>query len=210
MPPIALEALALRAWCPIRSLPPTCQRSIKKLKLPLTHPPRGVFAAFHQRSSLSAFVSRVLRTPSTVLSATETSRDCCLCHRDKSGLFFLKYGYRAMCNQIIAVQKKTESALADTLLPAFLYLPLCAFDEHAHARPREKVLRKTLRYYSLNSSEGAKHGGVVGASGVESSLNSFGLYPERREIEGACGVLCSAVLGVHEERGLLDEGLACV
>ncbi len=104
-----------------------------------------------------------------------------------------------MHNQIGALQRKTESALADTLLlSTFLYLPLCALNEHAaHARAREKVLRKTLRYYSLDSSEGAKHGGVVGASGVESSLNSFGLYPERREVEGAYGAV-----GVPEERGL--------
>lgn len=55
-----------------------------------------------------------------------------------------------------------------------------------HAIRFGKVFRKTLRYYSLDSGAGAKHGGVVGASGVESSLNSFGLYPEKREIEGAC------------------------
>jgi len=74
------------------------------------------------------------------------------------------------------------------------------------------VLRKTLRYYSLDSSEGAKHGGFVGASGVESSLNSFGLYPEKREVEGACGVLlfCTVVLGMLEERDLLGEALVCV
>ncbi|CAM9137690.1 unnamed protein product [Pylaiella littoralis] len=55
-----------------------------------------------------------------------------------------------------------------------------------HSRGAEtpaEIFRKTLRYYSLDSDEG-KHGGVLGASGVESSLNSFGLYPDKREIEG--------------------------
>ncbi|CAM9892269.1 unnamed protein product [Scytosiphon promiscuus] len=55
-----------------------------------------------------------------------------------------------------------------------------------HSRGAEtaaEVFRKTLRYYSLDNGGGTKHGGVVSASGVERSLNSFGLYPNREEVE---------------------------
>lgn len=81
---------------------------------------------------------------------------------------------------------------------------------HPHAFLFGKVFRKTLRYYSLNSGGSAKHGGVVSASGVESSLNSFGLYPEKREIEGACsGSLSEAVVGAPRwKKGIIAQTAA--
>ena len=50
-----------------------------------------------------------------------------------------------------------------------------------------QVFRKTLRYYGLNTGKGTKRGGQVNAWGVERAFNSFGLYPDRKEIEGAFG-----------------------
>ncbi|CAB1118614.1 unnamed protein product [Ectocarpus sp. CCAP 1310/34] len=71
-----------------------------------------------------------------------------------------------------------------------------------HSRGAEtagEVLRKTLRYYSEDDKgeRGAKHsgggggGGVVGPSGVERSLNSFGLYPDKREVQDIFAALGS-------------------
>ncbi|CAM9871459.1 unnamed protein product [Ectocarpus sp. 8 AP-2014] len=67
-----------------------------------------------------------------------------------------------------------------------------------HSRGAEtagEVLRKSLRYYSEddNGERGARHGGggVVGPSGVERSLNSFGLYPDKREVEDIFAALGS-------------------
>lgn len=53
-----------------------------------------------------------------------------------------------------------------------------------HAETPAEVFRKTLRYYHLDTGGSSKHGGLVNASGVERALNSFGLYPDKKEIEG--------------------------
>lgn len=56
----------------------------------------------------------------------------------------------------------------------------------------DKVFKKTLRYYSLADDcvDGGEshHGGKVDASGLESALKTFGIYPDKKEISGARSV----------------------
>lgn len=67
------------------------------------------------------------------------------------------------------------------------------------------MFRKSLRYYSLDSGgEDVKHGGMVSASGVESALNSFGLYPDKRAITGEV-LVCRRGTCVKLERECFED-----
>lgn len=60
----------------------------------------------------------------------------------------------------------------------------------------DQVFKKTLRYYSLASNCESGHGGKVDPSGLERALNNFGVYPDKREVQGAWCVRAS----IYENR----------
>lgn len=65
-----------------------------------------------------------------------------------------------------------------------------------HSRNTEttaEVFKKTLRYYSLASNCESGHGGKVDPSGLERALTNFGVYPDKRELQGIF-----SALGSHE------------
>ncbi|CAM9181448.1 unnamed protein product [Ascophyllum nodosum] len=80
--------------------------------------------------------------------------------------------------------------LAQTLRPKLLQ----------HSRTAEtpaEIFKKTLQYYSQPSRAGLHHGGVIGASGVERAFNSFGLYPDKNDIQDVFSALGSSTAELH-------------